>query len=113
MSKSLNGLKTIIGNGTTIIGDLHVEAGLRVEGIVKGTINASGELVVTDTGTIEGEISVGSAVVAGKIKGNLTAREKTVLEPGSVLNGDLRTKNLVITEGAYLNGNCAMDEKKE
>jgi cytoskeletal protein CcmA (bactofilin family) len=113
MKNSLNGLKTIIGNGTTVTGDLNVEAGLHVEGYVKGSINASGELVVTDTGTIEGEISVGSAVIAGKIQGNLTARDKTVLEPGSALYGDLRTKNLVISEGAHLNGNCTMDEKKE
>jgi len=111
MKKTTGGLKTIIGSGTTIVGDLHVEAGLRVEGIIKGSVNATGELVVTNTGAIEGEISVSSAFISGKIKGNLNAKEKTVLEPSSVLYGDLRTKNLVIAEGAHLHGNCAMDEE--
>ncbi len=111
MKKITNGLNTIIGSGTTIDGDLHVKAGLRVEGIIKGSVNAGGKLVVTDTGAIEGELSVGSAFIAGKIKGNLNAKEKTMLESSSVLHGDLRTKNLVIAEGAHLHGNCAMDEE--
>jgi cytoskeletal protein CcmA (bactofilin family) len=110
MNKKINGLTTIIGNGTTVVGDLQVEGGLRVEGIIKGAVNASGELVVTNSGIIEGEINVGSAIIAGKIKGNLTSKNKTVLEPNSTLYGDLKTKNLVITEGAILHGNCSMED---
>lgn len=112
MNKKSDGGMTIISSGTTIVGDIVVEEDIRVDGSIKGSLKSSGELVVTDKGSIEGEIEVGSAVVAGQINGNLTAIEKTVLEPHSQLRGDLRTRNLVIAEGARFHGNCAMNGRE-
>ncbi len=103
------GVGTLISNGTTIVGDVQVNGNIKVEGTIKGTVNATGELIVINSGKIEGEIHVGSAIIAGLVKGNLNVEEKTVLANDSKLVGDLKTKNLVIEEGAKLQGNCSMN----
>ncbi len=109
MNKNNNVQLTTILNGTTISGDINTEQNLRIEGKIKGTVKVAGELILTDTGVIEGDVFSNSAVIAGKIMGNLTTDEKTLLESKGSLSGDLITKVLIIEAGASLNGNCAMN----
>ena len=40
--------------------------------------------------------------------GNVTADDKIELQSGSVLEGDIKTKRLVIDEGVFFEGNCKM-----
>ena len=104
---------TFISDGTQFLGDIKVEHDLRVEGYLKGTVEVGGILVLGPTGKIEGEVHARSATIAGQITGNIKAEEKIVLETKSVLIGDLKTRELVINEGAIFQGNSSMklDEK--
>ncbi len=108
MSKIVATAVTSISEGTQIVGDIKVEHDLRVDGYLKGTVNVGGTLVLTPTGRIEGDVVVRSAIVAGQIHGNLRGEEKIVLESKSTLVGDLKTRELVINEGAIFQGNCSM-----
>jgi cytoskeletal protein CcmA (bactofilin family) len=110
MQGKINSPMTIISKGTQITGDVSSQENIRVEGYIKGTVKAGGELILTNSGKIDGEIVTSSAIIAGTISGNLTASEKTVLESQSSLTGDLRTKNLVIIEGAVFKGKCEMNK---
>lgn len=109
MSKHAATSMTFIGEGTRILGDMSVEHDLRVEGAVRGTVTVGGTLVLSVTGVIEGDVSCRSASLAGRVTGNVAAQEKLVLEEKSVLHGDLRTRDLVIQEGALFQGNCSME----
>jgi len=108
-------LNTIIGKGSTIKGDLIVQHSMRVDGSVKGTIEANGFLVVGKGGDVDGEITVANLVIGGKVKGNINASGKVILESSSSFHGDMRTSKLVIEEGAVFEGKCFMGEtsKKE
>ena len=114
MSKSVAASQTVISEGTQILGDIRVEHDLRVDGYLKGTVEVGGVLILGNTGKIEGQVQVRSAMVAGQIIGNLKAQDKIVMEPKSTLLGDLLTRELVINEGAVFQGNCSMqvDEKR-
>lgn len=114
MSKNIAAAMTFISDGSQLLGDIKVEHDLRVEGILKGTVEVGGMLVLGPTGKIEGDVTARSATIAGQIKGNLKGYEKIVLETKSVLIGDLQTRELVINEGALFQGNCSMqsDEKR-
>ena len=103
-------LNTIIGKGSEVKGDLIVQHSMRVDGTVKGTIEANGFLVVGKEGTVEGEITVGNIVVGGTVKGNINASGKVLLETRSTFKGDMRTSKLVIEEGAVFEGKCSMAE---
>ena len=111
VSSSSGTLNTVIGSGTFVKGEIRVESNIRVDGKFEGVLKANDTLVVGSTGELNAEINVKNATIGGKIEGNLVATNAVVLEQNSILRGDLRTKSLIINEGAQLNGHCIMGEE--
>ncbi|MCU0638273.1 MAG: polymer-forming cytoskeletal protein [Candidatus Krumholzibacteria bacterium] len=102
-------MNSILGQGCTVKGTIDVKEGtLRIDGDFEGTINCPGTLVVGKDGSVKADISVTSAVIGGKVKGNIDAREKIELQAGSRLEGDIKTIRLVIDEGVFFEGSCKM-----
>ena len=107
MAKQNGGqLNTIVGKGSTLEGTFNINSSLRVDGNIKGRLTVGDSLTVGKEGVIEADIETKKATVAGKIIGTLKASERVVLESSSTLQGDLKTKFLVIEEGAVFIGNC-------
>lgn len=113
MSKHAVTSMTFIGEGTRITGDMSVEHDLRVEGSIKGAVSVGGTLVLSVTGSMEGDVVSRSAALAGRLIGNIHVQEKLVLEEKSVLQGDLHARELVVQEGAIFQGNCSMDSARD
>jgi len=110
---STQGLHTVIGAGTIIEGTMKVEHDVRVDGTIKGKISIQGDLIVGKTGVIEADVEVHSTKVGGKVIGNLNAKERIELEQNASVFGDIRTKDLIINEGAVFQGNCSMHMDRE
>ncbi|MFH1762345.1 MAG: polymer-forming cytoskeletal protein [bacterium] len=106
-------LHTIIGNGAVIEGTITLDHSIRIDGIVRGKLICAGEIQVGSNGLIEADIEVNSASIGGKVKGNLIAKEKIELESKANLTGDIKTKDLIINEGAVFQGNCSMETDKK
>ena len=104
------GLYTMIGEGTVIEGSLIAPHGLRIDGSVNGKVQTNDVLTVGATGVIEAEVFAKSAVVGGKIRGNLQVEDRLELQSNASLIGNLSTRNLVIQEGAQFHGNCSMEQ---
>jgi cytoskeletal protein CcmA (bactofilin family) len=113
MSKHAATSMTFIGEGTRIMGDMSVEHDLRVEGSIKGAVSVGGTLVLSITGSIEGDVVSRSASLAGRLLGNVHVQERLMLEEKSVLQGDLHARELVVQEGAIFQGNCRMDTARD
>ncbi len=104
-----NGLmNTIIGRETTITGTVDVKGALRIDGAVNGKILCSDCVTVGTTGKVEAQIEAETAIVAGHMIGNVATTEKIELQANCHMEGDLRTKSLVIEEGATFCGACNM-----
>jgi len=104
-----NGLmNTIIGRETTITGTIEVKGALRVDGAVNGKIICSDCVTIGTTGQVEAQIEAEVAIVAGKMVGNVVTKDKIELQANCHMEGDLRTKSLVIEEGAVFCGACSM-----
>ena len=102
-------MNSILGQGCTVKGTIDVKEGtLRIDGDFEGTINCPGTLVVGKDGSVKADIAVTNAVIGGKVKGNIDAREKIELQAGSRLEGDIKTIRLVIDEGVFFEGSCKM-----
>lgn len=113
MSKSSNkGLLTMIGEGTSLEGSIVVPHSIRIDGSLKGKIETSETLTVGENGVIEADIIAKSAIIAGKVVGNLSVEDRVELESQASFIGDLKTRDLVINEGATFHGNCSMDNEK-
>ena len=104
-SGELNGF---LDAGSHIQGELHFEETFRIDGKVTGKVISQGDLVVGEKGEIEGEIRVGRVFVAGEVRGQITASRRIEIGPGGRVLADLETPALVVEEGAFYEGQCAM-----
>jgi cytoskeletal protein CcmA (bactofilin family) len=112
-SDEMEGLmNTIVGKDTVITGTVDVKGALRVDGTVKGKIISSDCVTVGATGLVEAEIEANSAVIAGHMVGNVVASEKIELQAKCEMEGDLKTKSLVIEQGAIFCGACNMKDTR-
>lgn len=102
-------IESTIGPNTHIKGDIQGDGGLRVDGIVEGTVELTGNLVVTESAKIRAEIKANNISVAGAVQGNITATRIEVLDTGRVW-GDLTVKSLLINDGAYFRGQTFMPQ---
>lgn len=103
-------MNTIIGKDAVIDGQLNVEGSLRIDGKVKGKVICTDCVTVGATGLVQAEIESGSAIIAGKMVGNVMATEKIELQAKCEMEGDLKTKSLVIEQGAIFCGSCNMKD---
>lgn len=103
-------MSTIIGKDTTITGTVDVKGALRIDGTVKGKVICSDCVTVGTTGMVEAEIESDSTIVAGRMNGNVKAASSIELQAKCEMNGDLKTKALVIEQGAVFCGACSMKD---
>lgn len=99
---------TIIGKGTEIKGNVHASGVLRVDGKVEGEVQTAGDVVVGETGVVMAGICARHIMVAGEIRGNITAQGKLEITPTGKVFGDIKVSNLNINEGAVFEGKCEM-----
>jgi len=100
---------SLIGAGTTVNGDVIFSGGLRVDGVVRGAVHCTegekgGVLVVSEHGSIEGEVRAGHLVVAGNIQGPVHAAELIELQPKARIHGDVQYRALEMHHGAVVEG---------
>jgi cytoskeletal protein CcmA (bactofilin family) len=112
MDKSHKGLYTIFGEGTSFEGTVSIPHSVRIDGSFKGKIETSEIVTIGHNGVVEADITAKSAIIGGKVIGNVSVDDRVELEANASLIGDLRTRDLVINEGAIFHGNCSMDKVK-
>lgn len=102
-------IASLIGSGSTLVGDLTFAGGLRIDGTVQGSVRCvggegSGILVISEKGVVEGEVRAAHLVVAGRITGPVYTTEVVELQPTAKVNGDVRYRALEIHHGAVVEG---------
>jgi len=102
----------IIANGTSIVGDIVSEGDFRIEGSIKGIVNAKGRIVVGESGAVEGEIKCSNADICGSVVGKLEVANLTVFKATAKFDGDVVTKRISIEPGAVFTGTCSMGSSK-
>ena len=103
-----NGSNNIIGEGSTLTGNLNSSGNIRLEGKVKGDITSSSKVACGETSIVDGNVTADNAEIAGKVTGKVTVNDLLILKSSAKIQGDISTKNLVIESGASFNGACAM-----
>jgi cytoskeletal protein CcmA (bactofilin family) len=101
-------LLTMIGEGAVFEGVLTVPHSIRIDGTLKGKLETSETVTIGASGMVEADIIARNAIVGGTIVGNVTVSERVELESHASLTGDLKTKTLVINEGAAFKGKSVM-----
>ena len=100
---------TVIGEGVTFRGGIIKGANsVMVSGLVFGDINVDGEVIITDTGYVKGNIVSTFAVVAGIVEGNINLTSYASLKATASVTGDISCTAINIEDGAVFTGTCNM-----
>lgn len=106
---------TILGEHTTIRGDLELADGIRIDGRLQGNASAAADarvtVVVGAKGQVCGDISATRVVVAGMVQGCIHAEEEIELQASAQVHGDVQCKHLRVQQGARLVGRVAASEQ--
>lgn len=101
-------LNGFLDAGSLVVGTIHFQDTLRVDGKVQGRIESHNDLVVGDRGEVEGEVAVGTLYVSGCVRGKVVTGKKIVVHRGGKLLADITTPALIIEEGGIFEGSCDM-----
>lgn len=111
--KPVDTIDTLVGQKTVFKGDLEFSGGLRVDGQIKGNVIARDDnnctVVVSESGEIEGNITVPHVIVNGTINGNIKSGGRVELQAKSRINGDVHYKAVEMELGASINGSLVCD----
>ncbi len=110
-------ITTVIGRDTELRGDLKFHGGLHVDGSVKGDISSDADeraaLILSESGTVEGDVRVPNVILNGTIIGDVYATERAELAPQARVTGTLYYRLLEMAMGAEVNGQLVrMDEEE-
>lgn len=86
---------------------------LRINGSFEGKLDTRGNLTIGENAKVRAVIHGDRIIVAGKIKGDITATQSLSLIAPAVVEGNITAPRLTITEGAILEGQVAMLGVKE
>lgn len=107
-------LSGFVGHGTTLTGETHFQAMLRVDGHLQGSVSSdSGTLLVGTNGQVDANVAVASAMVNGQVNGDIVATEKIQLGRTARVIGNIQTPRLILEDGALFEGSCSMIKAKE
>jgi len=101
-------IRTLLGQGTRIVGDVIFDSGLHLDGRVEGSVVAvPGTPAVVTVGThgsVQGNVEAPEVIVEGSVEGNVFASERVVLGPTACVVGNVVYKLIEMAGGAEVNG---------
>jgi cytoskeletal protein CcmA (bactofilin family) len=112
MNPANNPAKNTLTSEVEIKGNLKFAGELLFEGKLDGEIQSDGVLTLGDSAVINGNISVQSVVVRGKVTGNISAKEKIEIKARAEIFGDIRATKLIVEEGVTYVGKTEVNPNK-
>jgi cytoskeletal protein CcmA (bactofilin family) len=102
---------TVVGAGAKLEGTIVSAGSLRVDGHVKGNIQADGDVMLSPQSSVEADIRAENLSVAGRFHGSIVVKGRAELARGGRVDGNITAKSLVIQEGGVFNGQSIMDQQ--
>ena len=83
-----------------------------VKGLVEGKVECTGELLLGQSGRLMADVLAGKGfTAAGRIDGDVCCGGLLHVCSTAQITGDIRAKQMVIEEGAQVNGRCSMSSR--
>ena len=99
-----------LGAGVEFDGKLTFKGTVRIDAKFKGTIVTDDVLVVGENARIDAEITCGTVIVHGDVKGRIKATSAVELRPSARVRGDIETPSLSLEKGGFFEGAVKMDD---
>lgn len=96
--------ETVIGEGVSLKGQLCFKRYLCINGEFEGDLKSSGKVKVGKTGVVRSNLKLHSAVIEGKVVGDLIIDDLLELRGSAQVYGNIRARYLRVDDGVTLNG---------
>lgn len=101
-------IDTLIGKAARVYGDVEFQGGMHLDGRIVGGVRSDeapdSTLLVSESGSIEGEVQVPNVILNGSIRGDIHARERIVLGATARVEGNVYYSIIEMTLGAQIKG---------
>lgn len=101
-------IRSLVGEGTRFVGDVHFSDGLRIDGEVVGNVVASGSapnlLVVSEKARVHGKVKAGHVIINGEVLGPVESSELLEIQPKARVVGDVHYLMLELHAGGRIEG---------
>ena len=94
--------RSVLHDGIMIKGDWHSDGIVEFGGAITGDLTVD-VLVVTSTGTVEGNVRARSVTVEGHLNGTIAAID-VILSPTAILLGEIEAEKIQVDFGAQVEG---------
>lgn len=99
---------TLISKNTEVVGDIHFSGTLHIEGTLRGNIHvkdgSDAHLEVAENGRVEGQITVQTVRVNGRVVGDIYSSKHVELAAKAEVDGNVHYKLIEMVKGAQVNG---------
>jgi cytoskeletal protein CcmA (bactofilin family) len=106
--KSQPPIRSLVGEGTRLSGELRFRDGLRIDGEVDGDVLADADsrslLVISEKARVRGKVMAAHVIINGEVMGPVESHELLELQPKARIIGDVRYELLEMHPGAMIDG---------
>jgi len=113
MFKKSKNDNTFIGSDSKIEGNLTGKGILRIYGEVIGDIVMDGDVIIGESGEVNGNITSQTLLIGGTVIGDVIAREQLRVVSKGKLLGNIQTKSMIVDENAMFKGMSEMLTSEE
>jgi cytoskeletal protein CcmA (bactofilin family) len=110
--KAADEIISLLGEGVEIIGEVTLNSGLRVDGVIKGKVRSEAALVIGPEGKIDAEANVRRISINGEFRGIIRASDRVEIHRDGKVYGEIYSPCLIIEAGAIFEGRCNMSDRK-
>lgn len=96
--------RAVLGGGMALRGEISGEGDFHIYGRFEGEIDVSGQVVVAEAAQVDANINASAIVIAGRVRGNLSASTRLDILPTGVLTGTLKAGSFSAAEGSSVKG---------
>lgn len=101
-------IRSLVGEGTVLHGEIRFTDGLRVDGEIHGDIVSDpalpSMLVISEKARVMGKVSAGHVIICGSVIGPVVSHQLLELQPKASITGDVRYEVLEMHPGAVIDG---------
>jgi cytoskeletal protein CcmA (bactofilin family) len=103
-----------IGKAVKILGDIHSNEDLYIDGEVQGSLDVSNSrLTIGPNGKAKSNVRAREVIIQGQVQGNVEATQKITIRKEGSLVGDIKTTGIIIEDDAYFKGSIDIVRKEQ
>jgi hypothetical protein len=108
LGESQEVFESIIGPTLRVEGNLIIQKGVRIDGIVDGNIlqqdGQDAVVAISEKASVTGDVKANSVILSGYLKGNIFAKTRVELLKTARIDGNISYSSIGMEVGAIING---------